>query len=76
MISITSSLMLELCNIEQNLIILYIFYSNFDDTYQIFGIRLTEQFVTVGSITLRFYVFTACYVGIIVIHLSFYRLTE
>ena len=27
---------LELCNIEQNLITPYPFYSNFDDTYQIF----------------------------------------
>ena len=40
------------------MIVLYTFYSNFDNIYQIlfnFSVCLTEQSVTVGSVTLRFY---------------------
>ena len=58
MISIEHKLA-KLCNIEQNVITPYPFYSNFDDTnYQMtvhdLSVRLTEQSVTVVSITLRF----------------------
>ena len=37
---------LELCNIEQYLITLNLFYSN----YLNFSVRITEQSVTVGSV--------------------------
>ena len=47
-----------LCNIEKNLTTPYPFNRNVDDTYQItvqLSVWLTEQLVTVGSVTLRFY---------------------
>ena len=42
----------------------YPFYSNFDDTYKYLfnsSVRLAEQFVTVGSVTLRFSVHVFVY---------------